>query len=207
MSQTDTAIADALRAQRTVSDGRRARSRASRAKIIQAMMDLITDGDMNPSTARVAKRAGVGLRSIFRHFDDKDALYREIDAILVKAYAPIIDAPFKSDDWREQLFELVERRCEVSEAIAPYRISTAAARHRSKFLKENYERLHKSEKAMLNKILPDDMHTDTVIGRAIMVAMSFDTWRLLRQDEKLSAKATIEAVKQLVADILERKGR
>jgi hypothetical protein len=36
--------------------------------------------------------------------------------------------------------------------------------------------------------------------------MSFDTWRLLRMDEKLSAEATVEAVKELVNDILSRSG-
>jgi len=165
---------------------------------------MIVAGDMNPSTANIAKKASVGLRSVFRHFNDKDAIYREVDAILVKAYRPIMEAPYKSDDWQGRLFELVERRCEISEAIAPYRISTTAARRRSKFLKENYRRLHETEKARLNAILPRHLHTDTSAGRAILVAVSFDTWRLLWQDEELSASETVEAVKQLVTDIIGR---
>lgn len=204
MSQANTAVSDALRSQAPASDGRRARSQASRSKIIQALMDMIVKGDANPSTAKIAKKAGVGLRSVFRHFDDKDAMFREVDTILVKAYQPIIDAPYTSDAWQDRLFEMVERRCEISEGIAPFRISTAAARQGSEFLKQNYQRLHDTEKARLNAILPSQMHTDTAIGRAIMVAMSFDTWRLLRLDEKLSEQATVEAVKQLVADIIER---
>ena len=63
-------------------DGRRQRSQASRAKIVTAFMELIESGDPSPSAARVAKRAGVGLRSVFRHFDDMDSLYAEIDGIL-----------------------------------------------------------------------------------------------------------------------------
>ncbi|WP_299193600.1 TetR/AcrR family transcriptional regulator [uncultured Erythrobacter sp.] len=203
MNQASIAISDALKAEAPQSDGRHARSQASRSKIIQALMDLIVAGDLNPSTANIAKQAGVGLRSIFRHFDEKDAMYREVDAILVKAYKPIVEAPYKSDRWQDRLNELIERRCEVSEGIAPYRISTAAARQKSKFLKENYRRLHEAEKQRLNAILPDRIHTETAIGRAIMVATSFDTWRLLRQDENLSASETVEAVKQLVADIIE----
>lgn len=204
MSQTVAAINDALKTAEPESDGRRARSHASRSKIVQALMDLIVAGDMNPSTANIARHAGVGLRSVFRHFADKDAIYREVDAILVKAYQPIIEAPYKSDDWQERLMEMIERRCEVSEAIAPYRISTTAARRRSRFLKENFQQLHDTEKARLNSILPSQMHTDTPLGRAVLVSMSFDTWRMLREDEHLSASATVETVKRLVMDIIDR---
>ena len=204
MSQANTAIVDALRAEAPSTDGRRARSQASRSKIIQAMMDLIESGDTNPSTANVAKKAGVGLRSLFRHFEDKDAILREVDSILVKAYRPIIEAPYSSDDWRERLMELIERRCEVSEAIAPYRISTTAARRRSQFLKENFQQLYDTEKARLNSILPSQLHTDKPLGRSILVAMSFDTWRMLREDEHLSASETVQAVKQMVGDVIAR---
>ncbi len=204
MSQTNTAIAEALKTQAPSSDGRRARSQASRAKIIRAIMDLIEGGDPNPSTANVAKKAGVGLRSIFRHFEDKDAIFRELDAVLVKAYRPIIEAPYTSDVWRERLMELISRRCQVNEAIAPYRISTTALRRRSKFLTENFQLLHDTEKARLNSILPSQLHTDTPMGRSILVAVSFDTWRMLREDEHLSASETVGAVKQMVGDVIAR---
>lgn len=204
MSQANIAIVDALKTEAPSSDGRRARSHASRSKIIQAMMDLIEAGDPDPSTANVAKKAGVGLRSLFRHFEDKDAIYREMDAILVKAYRPIIEAPYNSDDWRERLIEMIDRRCKVNEATAPYRISTTAMRRRSNFLKENFQRLHDTEKARLNSILPSQLHTDTPLGRMILVAMSFDTWRMLREDEDLSASVTVDAVKQMAGDVVAR---
>lgn len=204
MSQANIAIVEALKAEAPLSDGRRARSHASRSKIIRAMMDLIESGDPDPSTANVAKKAGVGLRSLFRHFEDKDAIYREMDAILVKAYRPILEAPYQSDAWQDRLMEMIDRRCEVNEATAPYRISTTAMRRRSKFLKESFQRLHDTEKARLNSILPSLLHTDTPLGRSILVAMSFDTWRMLREDENLSVSATVEAVKQMVGDIIAR---
>ena len=204
MAQANFAIVDALKSETPSSDGRRARSQASRTKIIRAVMDLIEGGDPDPSTANVAKKAGVGLRSLFRHFEDKDAIYRELDAVLMKAYVPIITAPYRSDDWRERLMEMIERRCQVNEAAAPYRISTTAMRRRSKFLKENFQRLHDTEKARLNTILPSQLHTDTPLGRMILIAMSFDTWRMLREDEHLSADDTLDAVKQMVTDVITR---
>jgi hypothetical protein len=36
----------------------------------------------------VAGRADVGLRTVFRHFQDMDSLYREIGAVVGRACAP-----------------------------------------------------------------------------------------------------------------------
>jgi hypothetical protein len=68
----------------------------------------------------------------------------------------------------------------------------------------SFQRLHDTEKARLNSILPSQLHTDTPLGRSILVAMSFDTWRMLREDEHLSVSATVEAAKQMVGDIIAR---
>ena len=122
-------------------DGRRRRSRASRAKIITALMELTESGDPSPSAARVAEHAGVGLRSVFRHFDDMDSLYAEMDQILTDRVLPILMKPYLASDWREQLIELVERRAEVNELIAPYRVMSSLKRFRSDVLMKNYQRL------------------------------------------------------------------
>lgn len=176
-------------------------------KIIQAMVELVAAGDPDPSAAAVAEKAGVGLRSVFRHFEEKDSIFHAIDDLLVMAYQPILTAPYQSDDWRDRLFELIDRRCAINEAAAVFRISAVMERYRSKFIAEKYQRLHAGEKRMLNAILPEHLQTNTQAGRSVLIATSFDTWRLLRQDEGLSADATVDAIKQSVSDILERQER
>ncbi|MBP6689360.1 MAG: hypothetical protein KA153_05180, partial [Hyphomonadaceae bacterium] len=47
-------------------DGRRQRSDASRRKIAQAMLELLREGEPDPSADLVAERAGVGRRTVFR---------------------------------------------------------------------------------------------------------------------------------------------
>jgi len=202
MAKQMTAIKAKTTSQRPHPDGRRQRSQASRAKIIAALMELIEAGDTSPSAARVAKRAGVGLRSVFRHFDDMDSLYSEIDNILNEQWAPVLSKPFKSDDWPEQLIELVERRAKLNEATYPYRVMTSMARFRSELLMSNYKRLLKYEKGVLNAILPKSVQKDRPRGRAILLATSFDSWRLFRQDEGMSNKQVIATMSQMVRDII-----
>src|SRR3546814_18346240 len=71
-------------------DGRRERGRSSHRRIVEAMMELIAQGDLSPSAARVAEEAGIGLRTVFRHFDDMDALYAEITAPLTEKVRPTV---------------------------------------------------------------------------------------------------------------------
>jgi len=92
----------------TTQDGRRHRSDRSRRRIIEALFDLIGEGNMTPSAVSVAERANVGLRTVFRHFEDMDSIYDEMTAELTEAVMPKIKAPFEATTWREKLMESVE---------------------------------------------------------------------------------------------------
>lgn len=57
-------------------DGRAARREANAEAVIDAMLDLIAEGNLRPGAAEIAGRSGVSARSLFRYFDDLDALAR-----------------------------------------------------------------------------------------------------------------------------------
>jgi TetR/AcrR family transcriptional regulator of autoinduction and epiphytic fitness len=59
-------------------DGRLARSARTRHAVVDALLDLLNEGDLRPTAARIAERAGVSLRLVFHHFDDLEAIYSEL---------------------------------------------------------------------------------------------------------------------------------
>jgi AcrR family transcriptional regulator len=63
-------------------DGRNERSRTSRAKILQATLDLILQEARQPSAKEVADLANVGLRSVFRHFSDMESLFADLNTLV-----------------------------------------------------------------------------------------------------------------------------
>lgn len=196
------AIRTVLETAQPVADGRRARSAVTRSQIIRAMVELVAEGNPDPGAVEVAERSGISLRTVFRHLEEKEAILHAIDDLLVAAYQPLLIAPYRSADWRDQLSELIERRCAINEAAAVFRISAVMQRYRSPFVAAKYRRLYAGEKRMLDAVLPERLQTSTKAGRAIMMACSFDNWRLLRQDEELSADQTTAEIKQLVEDIV-----
>lgn len=58
------------------SDGRTMRRTRNRASVIDALLEMIREGDLRPAASEIADRAGVSHRSIFRYFDDLDDLVR-----------------------------------------------------------------------------------------------------------------------------------
>lgn len=167
-------------------DGRRQRSERSRAQIIEAMFQLIQDGDMRPSASQVAERADVGLRTVFRHFEDMDSLYVEMAERITADVMPKILAPFEARDWRGRLMEHLQRRIEIYERIMPVRVSANIRRFQSRFLMEEYRRSLLIESSALKAILPDEINNDPVLFPAIETAVSFQSWRRLRQDSELT---------------------
>jgi len=182
-------------------DGRRQRTKASRSKIVNALMELTTEGDPSPSAARVAKRAGLSLRSVFSHFDDMDSLYYAMNQRLAEIALPILRKPYRSTDWRDQLMEIIERRALVYEFAAPHRIMTSIKKRHSKALTENYRRLIKNEHKALNAILPKSVQKDKMLSRFLLLATSFDSWRLFRHDEGLSEKQVIATMSKMVRNL------
>ncbi|MBL0768476.1 TetR/AcrR family transcriptional regulator [Sphingopyxis sp. XHP0097] len=170
-------------------DGRRERGRSSRRRIVKAMMTLIAGGDLMPSAARVAEEAGLGLRTVFRHFDDMDALYAEISATIAERVLPIVTAPYDSTDWRVNLRDLVERRARVFETMLPFRLAANIKRYQSPFLTAQYGKVVAIERDLVLRLLPKEMRGRTVPAEALCAALSFQNWRALRHDHGMSVEA------------------
>jgi TetR/AcrR family transcriptional regulator of autoinduction and epiphytic fitness len=57
-------------------DGRSLRRKRNRDAVITALIELIQEGDLAPTVAKIADRAAVSHRSVFRYFDDLNDLAR-----------------------------------------------------------------------------------------------------------------------------------
>jgi len=168
------------------SDGRHRRSMSSQRRIVQAMLELVAEGNVAPSADEVSDRAGVGRRSVFRHFSDMDSLYREMAAVLHVQFAKVAEQPFKSTHWRDQLIELVERRANAFDRMAPYLNASIIHRNHSPVLREGHARFVGILRALLVNRLPPDVAKDKVFVDAVDLLISFEAWERLRQDQGLS---------------------
>lgn len=149
------------------------------------MLDLVGTGDVQPSAAKVAETAGVGLRTVFRHFDEMDSLYREMSEAIEARLLPIMMKPFAATHWRDRIREMAERRAQLFEMILPYRISASLKRFQSSFLMQDYRRLLRLERSTIDAALPPEVLADTTQVNMLYLALNFQSWRSLRHDMEL----------------------
>ncbi len=186
-------------------DGRRRRSGRSRRQIIKALFELLREGKMSPTAVEVAARANVGLRTVFRHFEDMESIFEEMTEELKSVTMPKVMAPLTGETWRARLFELSDRIAEVYESVFPMQVALVIRRFQSDFLTTQYQSEVDLLRSTLNSILPDAIVKDRDLFAAIEVNLTFATWRRLREDQNLSvarAKSTLNRVlTALTADV------
>jgi AcrR family transcriptional regulator len=177
------------------SDGRRRRSQHSRDRIVAAMMALVGEGQLSPIAEQVAERAGVGLRSVFRHFTDMDSLFAEMAAKVALQYQPAL-APFAAEDWRGQLAEAIDRRIGIFEDLLPYKRAADAHRHKSPSIQATHDLTQKLLRARLPGLLPPHLADDADALETLDFLLSVESWQRLRVEQGLpiaTARRIVEA--------------
>ncbi|MBS0331880.1 MAG: TetR/AcrR family transcriptional regulator [Proteobacteria bacterium] len=185
------------------SDGRRRRGQDNRARIVAAMLDIIHAGDMAPSAEQVAQRADVGLRTVFRHFQDMDSLFREMSVVILGELEVVASTPFKSQDWRGRVVELVERRSWAFEKVGPFLRATTLLRRRSKYMDVDHAQLVKALREILKQQLPPVVARDQLKVEALDLLLSFEAWSRLRREQGLSPKRAQETLEAAVRRLLD----
>jgi AcrR family transcriptional regulator len=167
------------------------RSERSREAIATALYELVGDGNLTPTAQQVSERAGVGIRSVFRHFADMEALYATLDARLSEEVFPILREARPQAGLHERVAALVKRRAALFERIAPYKRASNLHRRRSPFLRSRHGELVRELRSDLLRWLPELAQAQRAIVEALDQATSFEAWDRLRDEQRLGrARAT-----------------
>ncbi len=183
-------------------DGRRQRADASKRRIALAMLELARAGDITPSADTVAEQAGVGRRTVFRLFNDMEGVYREMHAVMVERISPMFAAPFTAATWRARVDELIERRARMFEEMRPIKTAADAHRHRSVFLQNEHRRIVKLQRNTLLAILPESVVSDVELVEALDFTFSFESWKRLRHEQRLTIKDATAVWRRLARALL-----
>ncbi len=187
-------------------DGRRLRSRRNRERIVNAMMELVRAGDLTPSAESVAEKAGVGLRSVFRHFEDMESLYREMGVAIREEVHPLISISEDTENWRGNLEQLIGQKTRAFEQVMMFFIAGRTLLHKSPTVRADHDKGVEMERKALRRLLPAVICRDRDLFDAIELACSFDTWVRLRQDQGLSVRRSRDVVLRLVGALLDGPG-
>ena len=192
-----------------VQDGRVQRGARNRELILDALFALVGSGEHQPTAEQVAQQAGVGTRTVFRHFADMESLYCEMNARVEKEVRPLLRGDLPTGDLSTRVTAWVDQRALVFERISPFLLSGQSVRHRSRFLQENHARFCRVLRADLERGFAKELDRGSgtsLLLDALDVVASFEAWHRLRVDQGLGRARAARVVKQSLLAIFAASG-
>jgi TetR/AcrR family transcriptional regulator of autoinduction and epiphytic fitness len=170
-------------------DGRAARAARTRTAIVDALLELLDEGDLQPTATRIAERAGISIRLIYHHFGDLEALYRAVaerQAERVVAMVRHIPVDLPLD---ERITQFVAERSAILEQITPVRrasllqepFSEELSKTHRIFVQLGEDRISHLFAPELGRL--DGSDRDTVVA-ALAAAGGWNFWDALRSSDR-----------------------
>ncbi|MEM7409292.1 MAG: TetR family transcriptional regulator [Myxococcota bacterium] len=186
-----------------ISDGRVRRGARNREAIVEALFELIGEGVIQPTAEQVAERAGVRVRTVFRHFDDMAGLNAELDRRIRSEVMPLLKWE-PTGDVAARTRELVQHRAAAFERAAPYKRSGDAQRWRRDYLQTQHETLVRELRRSLFVVLPELRDADDDLQAAFELVVSFEAWMRLRHDQRLGTERAQAAMETAALAVVSR---
>ena len=168
----------------TKQDGRNLRSVNSQKLIVDACIKLFKAGNLEPTAQQVADESGVGIRTVFRQFDEMENLFKSVDAVLSKEF----DFEVKYDtssSFETRLQSIIKHMNAGYEKHKLIMFMTVSNMWKYRFLKENYLMYQDIIKNKTEEILPEVLNFDTESRHLFHASLAFAMWTRL-QGQKLN---------------------
>ena len=186
-----------------LSDGRRLRSERSRQAMINAALILIEEGNFAPTAKQISARAGVGIRSFFRQFEDMDQFFAAVDEHTVGSFwESFLHEGDREGALTERLDSIVATYAKAFEEHRSLLLATKSLRWSSRVLKENYERYQQISRANKEGWLPEMSQLPSDERELADAYLSFEMWHRLRDIQGLSCSAAQTLVLKALTRLL-----
>lgn len=183
-------------------DGRTLRSERSQQKIVDAIVELIEAGTLVPTAEQVARQAGVGIRTVFRHFNEMNELYVRLDERVKDDYEQWFAGGDREGNLDERISNLVNHFGRAFEKTTNLQMSVQAQFWRVESLQKNYEANVQKLRKNLMLWLPELRTMPNEMVDAVCVAVSFEAWYRLRVVQQRSIPAAHAAIEALLRGLL-----
>jgi len=185
------------------SDGRQQRGERNRKKILDATLALIEEGNLVPSAPEVSERACVGLRTVFRHFDDKEGLSVQMEEHLGDTHDKLFDGGDREGSLPERILHAAQCRDRAYARAKNVILSTQVQLWQSETLRKLWAIKRRNLRRDLHDWLPEVKSLSPPRQAAAETATSFETWYQLRNDQGLTHKAIVAAISEVLCLLLE----
>lgn len=197
----------------TAVDGRTARRSRGMDQVLDAIIELFTEGNLDPSPDQVAALAGVSARTVYRYFEDRNTLVRAAIDRHFEGIAPLAEVPQLGEGTLdERIDRLVTARVRLYDAvIAAYRAASAKASTDELVA----DRVAFTRDALRNQVLLQFQTELELLGAvhgaarstAVELLLSLDSLDGLRRTRGLTVDQTTDVLVDALTVLLDAPGR
>jgi TetR/AcrR family transcriptional regulator, regulator of autoinduction and epiphytic fitness len=112
-------------------DGRTVRAQRTRQALVDALLGLLDAGELSPTAAEIAGRAGVSERSLFQHFPDREALFEAVARQQYERVMPTLQPVDASLPLDQRIDQFTRQRARLYEMIGGVRRAALLIEHES----------------------------------------------------------------------------
>ena len=183
-------------------DGRRERAERTRQAIIDAAGGMIVEGILAPTAQQIADRAGVGIRSFFRHFLDMESLFLAVDGQSRDSMEALFMGGDRTGTLEDRILHAVERHAQGYEVHANAIRAAKANFWRWELMHKNYQRYQRGLRKDFDDWLPELKTLAKAERDTVDAIASGEMWLRLRDEQELSKQRSIEIVVNLLAVLI-----
>jgi AcrR family transcriptional regulator len=189
----------------TETDGRRLRREQNRQAVLDALVELFEEGDYTPGTTKVAERAGISPRSLFRYFDDVDDLHRAAveRARMVAAPLAVVDID-PAAPTATKVAAIVQSRIRLHETVGNAERATRLSAHRHQVIAAQLREGRAWFRQQALDVFAPELAGDRIaLLPAVDALLSIETYDLFRTTHGLSRAKAAAALTAALTQLLQ----
>jgi AcrR family transcriptional regulator len=190
-------------------DGRRARRIRGRLAVLDAVLDLIDDGQAPPSVEAVSERSGVSQASIFRYFQSIDDLQSEAVTHFAQRHQQLFmwTAPAPEASYDDRLAGLLDQRLDLYETVANVARFARLRAPVNPYVANRLRQIRSDQRAQIEEVLAPELATEHEIVAqrlidAIFSLLAFEAWDQLDLESNRSRTEIFETWSMAITALL-----
>ena len=185
-------------------DGRRLRSDRSRQLIVESMLHLVNEGNLQPTAQQVADHASVGIRSVFRHFEDMESIFEMANELSRDHYTGLFSGGNREGTLQQRILHATQYHAEAYETLGNVLLSVIGRRWNSAVMRKNYATHQRNLRKDLDQWLPELKSLTPSRREAVDAIASFEHWHRLRGIQSLSKQSSIDTIVEMLELLMPR---
>ncbi len=188
-------------------DGRRARSVKTREAIVDAAIALLDGGDLKPTAAAIASRAGLSVRSVFQHFSDLEDLFLAVSDHQANRVARLYTGATYEGNLQARIDTFVGYRAGLYETIAPIRRAAMLQEPFSAIVASRLELARNLHRIDVERAFGAEFDAareagDPALGDTLAAVCSFVVWDEMRRFSGMDVETASASLRRAVSALL-----